>query len=305
MAEEEKAQRAKSTIQFPYRDLESSVAVARAIQRGGSADGLAADQLAGELGINGGTGNFLGRVGAARLFGLIGSVGGKYRLTSLGYEILDKDEQRQKAARVQAFYLVQLYRKTYDAFRGRPLPSLPHGLERTFIDFGVAPKQKDNARLAFEKSARFAGFFGAGDDRLVEPVITGAMPQPDSKAALPEDFVPTERVRPAMTWSDAPPQPTLPHFVQGLLEAIPSDRTKGWPLDERLEWLKLAVHSFNLMFKNVGEITVSGTAKAAPAAVRAPVGPAPKASTDDDLGGGRPAARGGGGKPELDDDIPF
>jgi hypothetical protein len=46
-------QRGQSTIQFPYRDLESSIAVAKAILDSGSAlNGLSSDQLAVRLGIN-------------------------------------------------------------------------------------------------------------------------------------------------------------------------------------------------------------------------------------------------------------
>jgi hypothetical protein len=98
------------------------------------------------------------------------------------------DPARQREAMIAAFLNVELYRRTFDEFKGKRLPPRPHGLERAFQTFGVAPKQTDRARLAFEKSARMAGFFPNGDeDRLVMPF--GLAPTPE--ANTPEDIVAT------------------------------------------------------------------------------------------------------------------
>jgi hypothetical protein len=153
-----KLEREQSSIQFPYMDQDAGVAVARAILTGGGV-ALSRDQLAGVMNLASGSGNFVQKVATSRIFGLVAFVGGKYELSNLGFDILDSDEKRQKAARAASFLSVPLYRRTYDEFRGKQLPPRPHGLEQAFVKFGVAPKQKTNARLAFDKSALQAGFF--------------------------------------------------------------------------------------------------------------------------------------------------
>jgi hypothetical protein len=133
-----------------------------------------------------GSGSFNMKVNTARTFGVLDSSGGKYQLTELGFEIVDPARQRE--AMIAAFLNVDLYRRTYEEFKGKRLPPRPHGLERAFQTFGVAPKQTANARLAFEKSARMAGFFPNGDeDRLVMPFGIASAPEPNS----PEDIVAT------------------------------------------------------------------------------------------------------------------
>jgi hypothetical protein len=166
-------EREQSTIQFPYMDLETAMSVAGAMLRGGGV-AVSRDQLAGLMNQSAGGGNFVQKVAAARLFGLVSLTSGKYELTDVGFNILDSDETRQKTARKEAFLSVPLYRRTYDEFRGKQLPPRPHGLEQAFVKFGVVPNQKTNARLAFDKSASQAGFFAAGPDRLIEPIISGS-----------------------------------------------------------------------------------------------------------------------------------
>jgi len=119
-----------------------------------------------------GSGSFNSKVNTARMFGVMDSATGRYQLTDLGFEIVDP--ARRSDAMVRAFLNVELYRKTYDDFRGKRLPPRPLGLERTFVNYGVAPKQAKTARVSFEKSARLAGFYPNGDeDRLVMPIGSG------------------------------------------------------------------------------------------------------------------------------------
>ena len=167
---EAKGGRALSTIAFPYMDLEAAISIASGILKGGGVP-LSRDQLAGVLVLSAGSGNFVTKVATARMFGLVGFAQGKYELTDLGFSILDSDEKRQRKARAEAFLTVPLYKRTYEEFRGRQLPPRPHGLEQAFLKFGVAPKQRKSARIAFDKSATQAGFFPNGNDRLIEPII--------------------------------------------------------------------------------------------------------------------------------------
>jgi hypothetical protein len=43
--------------------------------------------------------------------------------------------------------------------------------QSAFVELGVAPKQKANARFAFDRSAQEARFFDAGRERLVLPIV--------------------------------------------------------------------------------------------------------------------------------------
>lgn len=293
----------RSLIQFPYRDLAAAISVAQRIHERGAVP-HATDQLAAALGLQQGSGNFVVRVAAARMFGLIAFGGGQYSLTDLGFEITDKkDEKRRQRAMIEAFLAVPLYRKVYDEFRGKQLPPRNAGLEAAFVRFGVSPKQATAARQIFDRSATLAGFFGDGEDRLVEPVIAGSAAA--ERRPLSGDEANDSDTRP--TASPPVQQPSaapLHPFVQGLLQSLPHDSGAGWPLDERVEWLKAAVHSFNLMFKNVGEITIAGTPKTKPATppVAAPVTPPSLRQAMQSAPADRPAAK---SKAELDDDIPF
>jgi hypothetical protein len=139
-------------------DLDTSISVASAILSAGGVP-VSRDQLAGLMNTTSGSGTFLMKVAAARMFGLIAYAQGKYELTTPGFLILESDEMRQKAARAEAFLSVPLYRRVYEEFKGKQLPPRPIGLERAFAKFGVSSKQTSNARLAFDKSATQAGFF--------------------------------------------------------------------------------------------------------------------------------------------------
>jgi len=165
----------RSTIAFPYSDLSDAIRIAEGLLKGGGV-AMARDQLAAAMSAAPGSGSFNQKVNTARIFGVMDSSGGKYQLTELGFEIADPARQRE--AMITAFLNVPLYRKAFEEFKGKRLPPRPHGLERAFETFGVAPKQVGNARLAFEKSARLAGFFPNGDeDRLVMPFgIANAAP---------------------------------------------------------------------------------------------------------------------------------
>lgn len=159
--------RVPSTIQFPYSDMSDAVAVAEGLLKGGGVP-LSRDQLAAAMSLAPGGGGFATKVATARTFGVLESVAGKYQLTELGHEIVDAG--RQAEAKVKAFLNVELFKRTFDEFRGKLLPPRPNGLEAAFINFGVTAKNVRHARLAFEKSARMAGLYpGGNEDRLVMP----------------------------------------------------------------------------------------------------------------------------------------
>lgn len=251
-----KLERAQSSISFPYMDLEAAISVARAIWSGGGV-ALTRDQLAGVMNLVAGSGNFVQKVATARIFGLVAFVGGKYELSNLGSDILDSDEKRQKAARAQAFLNVPLYKRAYEEFKGRQLPPRPFGLEQAFIKFGVAPKQKTNARLAFDKSAQQAGFFPNGPDRLIEPIIGAASSTDRSRPPVDEDEWSSRESVPERA---APDTSGFHPFVQGLLDSLPETGT-NWTIEGRAKWLQTAANIFDLIYKGAGEIDIRAKAE--------------------------------------------
>jgi hypothetical protein len=237
-----RAPRGTSSIGFPYVDLEVAISVARAfLDAGGIA--LTREQLAGAMKTTVNNGGFINKLAAARLFGLLESREGKHQLTQVGFSIVDPD--REKAARAEAFLTVPLFRRIYDEFRGKQLPPRPHGLEQALVQFGVVPKQKDKARRAFDSSARQAGFFVHGEDRLIEPVI--GVPLPLTAESRLTD-VHSQIVR-SHTHDVRGGRKGYHPFIEGLLEELPAPRTV-WPDSERAKWLRAAEDIFELIYES-------------------------------------------------------
>ncbi len=234
--------RERSSIAFPYGDLDSAVNVARTIYtRAGGQCSL--DQLAAWLDYKSvDSGAFRLQVSTARIFGLLTTSRKALELTDLGTRIADTGRERQ--SRVEAFLSVPLYRKTFDEFRGQPLPP-DAGLESAFARMGVAAKQTDKARQALQRSALQAGFFDAGKDRLVEPI----MPAPE-KPTGPSNEARTGLApsNPRLKTDEVEPEPSLHPFIQGLIATLPDTGT-AWSDTERKEWLTAAEHIFALIYK--------------------------------------------------------
>ena len=227
-----------SSIAFPYSDLDAAITVARAIVEGGGYP-VTRDQLAGALKQAAAGGAFILKVSAARQFGLVDFNQSKFQLTDLGFAIVDKNEAREKAARAQAFLSVPLYRRLYDDFKGRQLPPRPLGFEQTLVQLGVTPKQKANARIVFERSARQAGFSTVDPDRLIEPILgaTGSLDQ-GSPGAGSEERRHAPLAARSSGMSGPPPisQPALDPLIQGLLTRLPK-AGDGWSKEKRERWL--------------------------------------------------------------------
>lgn len=157
---------ARSTIEFPYLDLDAAVDVARAVYNRAGRSPCEIDELAAQMGQTV-SGAFRLKIATTRLFGLIEKEGSRsFRLSPIGQRVVQGDTEAE--ARADAFLAVPLYRAIFDQYRGHLLPPTK-ALEREMVTLGVAPKQADKARQAFERSARQAGFFAHGEDRLVQP----------------------------------------------------------------------------------------------------------------------------------------
>ncbi|KAF0164825.1 MAG: hypothetical protein FD157_1989 [Rhodocyclaceae bacterium] len=234
-----KAPKERSTIEFPYLDEENAVQIAEGVhQVGGS--GCDWDQLAAHVKQAAQGGGFRLRLICAKQFGLVQYDRGKITLTSLGLRIVD--QQQQKAAKVEAFLQVELYKALYEKFRGSTLPPVA-GLEREIATLGVARKQADKARQAFQRSAKYAGFFDFGPERLVAP-SSGSTASPQDQPSDEESNTRNNGNYSANRGGDEGLHP----FVRGLIDKLPPPET-NWALVDRAKWLNTAANIFDLMYK--------------------------------------------------------
>lgn len=230
--------RGQSTIEFPYLDQSNSVEIAVAVHEVGGS-GCEWDQLAAHLKQAAQGGGFRQRMICAKQFGLVTYDRGKISLTSLGLRAVD--QQQQRAAKVESFLQVPLYKALYDKFRGATLPPNP-GLEREIAALGVAPKQADKARQAFQRSAKYAGFFEFGADRLVPPANGGPAPS----IPVPQSPPDAKRHGGGDGGSGGGGDDLHP-FIRGLLQKLPVPETE-WTVEGRAKWLTAAVNIFSLMY---------------------------------------------------------
>lgn len=230
-------ERGRSTVDFPYLDLDNGVEIARAVSALG---GLACDiaSLAARLDMAPDGGGFRGRLGAAKMFGIInygrGSAG-QIELTDIGRALVDPVTERK--GRFDSFMTIPLYKTLFERLKGSLLPP-PPAIERMMEGMGVAPKQKDKARQVFLRSAKQAGLLDVSSDRLTPP--------PNLNTAAP---------------AAANPPPAPAHhghgghggakdhpFIQGLVAKLPPPESE-WDLTARAKWLTTAANIFDLMYQ--------------------------------------------------------
>ena len=230
--------RAKSTIGFPYDDLNAAVRVAKALHDLG--DRCGHDQLAPALKYSSvENGAYKLAVATARHCGLINVERDGVTLTALGHRIVDPGEEMR--ARADAFLAVPLYRKVFEDYKGRTLPSTNIGLENRLVEFGVAPKQKDKARQVLQRSAEQAGYFYQGRDRLVAPVFQGQH--------VKEDLAPpSDQMERGGGGGGGGGGGEYHPFIQGLLQTLPPANTE-WSQADQQKWLDAAKTIFGLIYK--------------------------------------------------------
>jgi hypothetical protein len=170
-----KKQRVSAENRYPMFDLNASLLLARAVkEKGGNA--CTPEQLGGYLGVKNTTGgSFVGRVAAAKAFGLIRTVQGRYEITERAEAILYHvtDLLRDQALR-DAFLAIPLYRQVYDRFKGQSLPQ-EFGLRNLLhTQYGIPSGDRVTAACrVMMDSAETGGFYRAHNGartHLVDPV---------------------------------------------------------------------------------------------------------------------------------------
>jgi hypothetical protein len=182
--------RVVSGTRFPVYDLGDSIAVAKLIhERGGGS--ASDDELAAFLKYKSPrNGAYLGRVGAAKLFGLIEGSAKQYKLTPLAQRILmPYDESQHREGLVEAFLNVPLFKGVYDEYRGKDLPP-EFGMKNLLRGkFQIIPARLSNAYRVLMDSAETAGFFatrnGARTHLIMPAIRAGTNARPPEGAEEP------------------------------------------------------------------------------------------------------------------------
>lgn len=236
--ESQEDRRERSTIDFPYLDLDAAVEIAKGVHQFGTS--CQWDQLAAHLGQVSKGGGFRLRVMTAKTFGLVTYAQQTVTLTRLGMQLCDP--QQEKAAKAEAFLAVPLYSAIYEKFKGVGLPPVD-GLEAEIAALGVAPKQKGKARQAFQRSATQAGYFWSGANRLVKPPIKASAAAPSVAEA--EEAESGEKKKKKDDDSDERRHP----LIEGLLKELPQPQSE-WTTEDRKKWLEMASTIFNVIYKD-------------------------------------------------------
>lgn len=247
------SERERSTIEFPYTDLENAIEVVKGVHNAGGT-ACEYEQLAAELNMESKGGSFRLRVNGAKTYGLISSErGGRITMNDLGRQIIDS--QTERAARRDAFLSVELFAKVFEQFNGSPLPPQA-ALERVVEGMGVGPKVKDRARQVLLRSAKQAGFFDARADRLVKPSIRQELQ--DQSGASPQGQAIDESKKPGIQadgvgahggggGGDGGSGGQRHPLIQGLLMTLPEPGS-AWDPDARKNWLTMANSIFTMIY---------------------------------------------------------
>lgn len=229
----------QSTIEFPYHDLASAEMIVRAVFDN-AGDACSLDQLAAYLKQSMTSGAFRLRVSNARLFGLTENERGEVRLTDLAKRLVDPGQESE--ARAEAFLRVPLYARIYENYKGYTLPPAA-GLEKFMAEVGVSYRQTNKARQAFVRSARQAGFFAQGEDRLVRPA---SRPGPGTAPITPPPADPKHGGDGGRGGGGG--DDDLHQAIQGVLRTLPPAGTE-WPLRKRAKCLSALNNIFDLIYE--------------------------------------------------------
>ncbi len=233
--------RFRSEIEFPYSDLESAVEIADTLHsKAGSSCEL--EELAGWLNQSATGGTFRTRVSAAKMFGLIDTGQGRVTLLQLGRDILE-GSGTHRAARIEAFLNVELFRAMYDQYKGNILPP-GAAIERQMEQLGVSPKQKERARQTFMKSAQYAGFIDNSSGRLIKPGNGGQKDESRAPGAERE----TRRT------GDDGGGPSDP-LIAALIQKLPPQGT-DWSTANRITWLSMMTMAFQMAYGQKEQIII-------------------------------------------------
>lgn len=240
--------RDRSTIGFPYNNLNDAIEVAQAIHDNVGTGDCDASQLSAWMRVSPKSSGFRTQLSAARMFGVIEAGGSNFRLSVLGRMIVDP--QRAREARARAFLNVPLYNSVHEKYKGGVLPPAA-AFERDIVGLGVAEKQTGRARQVFERSAEQAGFFEHGKNRLVMPGIASRNAETETPEQEREDDGVSKGGGGGNGGggSGGDLLTGIDPIIGGLLKRLPKSGDK-WPKNQREKWLKLLSGAIDLIYED-------------------------------------------------------
>jgi hypothetical protein len=128
------------------------------------------------------------------------------------------------------------------------------GLEGEMQSLGLSSKQADKARQTFMRSAKQAGFFAHGEDRLVMPSVTQL---PNTKPIEPLKPKGEEDGEDEYTNGSGGGGPTDP-LIHALIQKLP--RKGPWSASERVTWLKMLAMAFQMSYGPEPEMEIKEAA---------------------------------------------
>lgn len=230
--------RPHSTIKFPYVSLDEVTSIAETMLNQ-YPSGCSMIQLASALGQMPSSGAFRVKVTAAKMYGAITGRGDALTLTSVGAALADP--RRTRRARVDAFLAIPLYKKMYElaSEHGGMMAASPDALERTIVELGVVAGQAETARLAFQRSAKFAGFYEHGANRLIMPAHL------EDEADEPGG--PEPEAEPVEVAQDPVALPGKPSILIEVFKRLP-DEGEPFDKDERKAWNTLLTAALDVLY---------------------------------------------------------
>lgn len=229
------ATRKRSTIDFPYLDLDNAIEIAQAVRNMGG-DSCEWKQLATKLNVSAEGGGFRMRLLTAKTFNLLTYERGTIQLSDLGIRAADPVTERR--SRYDAFMAVGLFKQLFEKLDGQTLPPQA-AIERMMEQIGVTAKSKERARQVFLRSAKQAGLFELSSDRLSTPPSVSTFRASPAAQAEPE---PTAK----RNGGHEPPSGLHP-FIEGLLRTLPKP-DGDWSFPDRAKWLQAAANIFDLIY---------------------------------------------------------
>lgn len=124
-------------------------------------------------------------------------------------------------------------------------------LEREMAALGVSSKQTGRARQAFMRSARQAGFFAHGEDRLVRPSVSPTPTTKPIEIPLCGPETPRGSGGGGNGSGGSETELHLDPLLMALLRRVPSPE-EGWPIDKRLRWLRTFVMNISQVYDEEG-----------------------------------------------------
>jgi len=241
--------RAAGENRYPVYDLNSCIALAKKVKDEGGND-CTPEQLGALLGYkNTNGGGFATRVGNAKMFGLIETVQGRYRITQRAETILypaTEGERQQMMA--DAFLAVPMYRRVYEMHKGQRLPEALGMQNLLHRQFQIPTDDRLTLALrVLMDSAEQAGFFRGTQGRrtnLVLPIITAS--------TGPGEAAPAERQGRnggggATGGGDGGGFITRGKLLDGMWEMLPSG--ESWSEAELQTWLKMLTMALRVRYR--------------------------------------------------------